>query len=160
MVGQLPLEQPIGVRIPGGQPNNRFSFRTLRVVRKTFFRFPALRLRPVCVCCRHFFGSAVQSVDPSYVFSRNRAGQVDVPSAPTGPQLDDEDVEDIEQAADNELEAAEEQILDQATAAGTNGRADLLLRVHWTVSWKRPEPCCPGSNGCISNRSTRKLRPS
>src|ERR1700733_11072337 len=24
MVGQLPLEQPIGVRIPGGQPNKHF----------------------------------------------------------------------------------------------------------------------------------------
>lgn len=48
-----------------------------------------------------------------------RAGQVDVPSAPTGPELDDEDVEDLEEAPDNELEAAEEQILDQATAAGT-----------------------------------------
>src|SRR5205807_9212846 len=48
-----------------------------------------------------------------------RAGPVDVPSAPTGPELDDEDVEDLEEAPDNELEAAEEQILDQATAART-----------------------------------------
>jgi hypothetical protein len=44
----------------------------LHVVRKPFFRFPALRLRPVCVCCRHFFGSAIQSVNPSYVFSGNQ----------------------------------------------------------------------------------------
>ncbi len=35
------------------------------------------------------------------------------------PTLDDEDVEDLEEAPDNEVEAAEEQILDQATAART-----------------------------------------
>jgi superfamily II DNA or RNA helicase len=35
------------------------------------------------------------------------------------PALDDEDVEDLEDAPDNEVEAAEEQILDQATAART-----------------------------------------
>jgi len=44
----------------------------LRVIRKTFFQFPALRLRPVCVCCRHFLGSTVQGVNPTYVFSRNQ----------------------------------------------------------------------------------------
>ena len=35
------------------------------------------------------------------------------------PALDAEDVEDLEDAPDNEVEAAEEQILDQATAART-----------------------------------------
>jgi len=35
------------------------------------------------------------------------------------PLLDDEDVEDLEEAPDNEVEAAEEEILDQATAART-----------------------------------------
>src|SRR2546425_210508 len=35
------------------------------------------------------------------------------------PSLDDEDVEDLEEAPDNEVEATEEQILDQATAART-----------------------------------------
>jgi SNF2 family DNA or RNA helicase len=35
------------------------------------------------------------------------------------PELDAEDIEDIEDAPDDELEAAEEQVLDQATAAGT-----------------------------------------
>ena len=35
------------------------------------------------------------------------------------PDLDEEDVEDLEDAPDNEVEAAEEQILDQATAART-----------------------------------------
>jgi superfamily II DNA or RNA helicase len=35
------------------------------------------------------------------------------------PSLDDEDVEDLEEAPDDEVEAAEEQILDQATAART-----------------------------------------
>src|ERR1700736_4651164 len=38
-----------------------------------------------------------------------------------GPVLDDDDVEDLEDAPDNELEAAEEEILDQATAARTIG---------------------------------------
>jgi SNF2 family DNA or RNA helicase len=36
-----------------------------------------------------------------------------------GPLLDAEDVEDLEEAPDNEVEAAEEEILDQATAART-----------------------------------------
>ena len=35
------------------------------------------------------------------------------------PTLDEDDVEDLEEAPDNEVEAAEEQILDQATAART-----------------------------------------
>ncbi len=39
--------------------------------------------------------------------------------ATSGPALDAEDVEDLEDAPDNEVEAAEEQILDQATAART-----------------------------------------
>jgi SNF2 family DNA or RNA helicase len=37
--------------------------------------------------------------------------------AANGPALDEEDVEDLEEAPDNEVEAAEEEILDQATAA-------------------------------------------
>lgn len=36
-----------------------------------------------------------------------------------GPELDEEDVEDLEDAPDNEVEATEEEILDQATAART-----------------------------------------
>jgi len=36
-----------------------------------------------------------------------------------GPVLDDDDVEDLEEAPENELETAEEEILDQATAAAT-----------------------------------------
>jgi hypothetical protein len=39
----------------------------------------------------------------------------------TTPALDAEDVEDLEEAPDNEVEAAEEEILDQATAARTIG---------------------------------------
>ncbi|GAH75453.1 unnamed protein product, partial [marine sediment metagenome] len=38
---------------------------------------------------------------------------------PTTPALDAEDVEDLEDAPDNEVEAAEEEIFDQATAART-----------------------------------------
>ena len=41
--------------------------------------------------------------------------------AATRPALDSEDVEDLEEAPDNEVEAAEEEILDQATAARTIG---------------------------------------
>ncbi len=39
--------------------------------------------------------------------------------ASTAPELDAEDFEDLEEAPDNEVEAAEEQVLDQATAART-----------------------------------------
>jgi len=44
-----------------------------------------------------------------------------IPTAPVvdAPALDAEDVEDLEEAPDDEVEAAEEQILDQATAART-----------------------------------------
>ena len=37
----------------------------------------------------------------------------------SGPELDDEDINDLEEAPENEVEATEEQILDQATAAST-----------------------------------------
>lgn len=46
-----------------------------------------------------------------------RGGQVAPVLASTVPDLDSEDVEDLEEAPDNEVEAAEEEILDQATAA-------------------------------------------
>jgi len=46
-----------------------------------------------------------------------RAGQAAPVLAPALPALDDEDVEDLEEAPENEVEAAEEEILDQATAA-------------------------------------------
>ena len=45
-----------------------------------------------------------------------RGGQTDVLSTPVST-LDSEDIEDLEEAPDNEVEAAEEEILDQATAA-------------------------------------------
>jgi hypothetical protein len=44
-----------------------------------------------------------------------------------GPLLDEEDVEDLEEAPENEVEAAEEEILDQATAASTI--AELKLEI-------------------------------
>jgi SNF2 family DNA or RNA helicase len=47
-----------------------------------------------------------------------RGGQILQPSSSADvPELDAEDLEDLDEAPDNELEAAEEQILDQATAA-------------------------------------------
>ncbi|MCK7473099.1 MAG: SNF2-related protein [Rhodopseudomonas palustris] len=48
-----------------------------------------------------------------------RGGQVAPAIARRLPALDAEDVEDLEDAPDNEVEAAEEEILDQATAART-----------------------------------------
>jgi superfamily II DNA or RNA helicase len=48
-----------------------------------------------------------------------RAGEVAPTLAPAAPTLDAEDVEDLEDAPDDEVEAAEEEILDQATAART-----------------------------------------
>jgi hypothetical protein len=72
MVGQLTLDQHIGVRIPGGQPNILFTFYSLRVIWKTSFDFPALLVRLVCVRGRHFPGSAVESVDPSNIFPGNQ----------------------------------------------------------------------------------------
>lgn len=47
----------------------------------------------------------------------HRGGQAAPVLAATVPGLDAEDVEDLEDAPDNEVEAAEEEILDQATAA-------------------------------------------
>lgn len=51
----------------------------------------------------------------------------DAGAAPSLPELDQEDVEDLEDAPDNELQAAEEQILDQATAART--MAELKVEI-------------------------------
>jgi SNF2 family DNA or RNA helicase len=56
-----------------------------------------------------------------------RAGQ-QTDLVASGPLLDDDDVEDLEEAPDNEVEAAEEQILDQATAART--MAELQIEIH------------------------------
>ena len=49
----------------------------------------------------------------------HRGGQRAAAIAAATPALDAEDVEDLEDAPDNEVEAAEEEILDQATAART-----------------------------------------
>src|SRR5271169_3834177 len=48
-----------------------------------------------------------------------RGGAIPTALVIDAPALDAEDVEDLEEAPDNEVEAAEEQILDQATAART-----------------------------------------
>ena len=48
-----------------------------------------------------------------------RGGAIPTALAVDAPALDEDDVEDLEEAPDNEVEAAEEQILDQATAART-----------------------------------------
>jgi len=48
-----------------------------------------------------------------------RGGQLAATPISEAPNLDSDDVEDLEEAPDDELEAAEEQILDQATAART-----------------------------------------
>ena len=46
-----------------------------------------------------------------------RSGQVASAVVTAGPELDPDDVEDLDEAPENEVEAAEEEILDQATAA-------------------------------------------
>src|SRR5579864_8297233 len=46
-----------------------------------------------------------------------RAGQTFAEASKEVPELDDEDVEDLDEAPDSELQEVEEQILDQATAA-------------------------------------------
>ena len=46
-----------------------------------------------------------------------RGGQATIAFAAAGPELDPEDVEDLDEAPENEVEAAEEEILDRATAA-------------------------------------------
>ena len=57
----------------------------------------------------------------------HRGGQVAPVLAPDLPSLDAEDVEDLEDAPDNEVEAAEEEILDQATAA--RSMAELKIEI-------------------------------
>ena len=46
-----------------------------------------------------------------------RSGQAAIAFAVTGPEFDPEDVEDLDEAPENEIEAAEQEVLDQATAA-------------------------------------------
>jgi SNF2 family DNA or RNA helicase len=46
-------------------------------------------------------------------------GLAPLPLGLVGPVLDDDDIEDLEEAPENEIEDAEEEILDQATAAAT-----------------------------------------
>lgn len=50
-----------------------------------------------------------------------RGGQVALDPAAATPLLDEDDIEDLEDAPETEVEAAEEQILDQATAARSIG---------------------------------------
>jgi superfamily II DNA or RNA helicase len=48
-----------------------------------------------------------------------RGAAASIPMAVVGPLLDAEDVEDLEEAPEDEVEAAEQEVLDQATAAST-----------------------------------------
>src|SRR5215207_7990816 len=56
----------------------------------------------------------------------HRGAAVSAPAL-AGPMLDADDVEDLEEAPENEVEAAEEEILDQATAAAT--LAELKIEI-------------------------------
>ena len=56
-----------------------------------------------------------------------RGGQAGAAIAADVPTLDKEDVEDLEDAPDAELEAAEEQVLDQATAARSIGELRMEI---------------------------------
>lgn len=79
-----------------------------------------------------------------------RGGQEVPVVAVSAPTLDSEDVEDLEEAPDNEVEIAEEQILDQATAArsiaelrieietlkGLEGHAQVVRRSGTDTKWR------------------------
>jgi SNF2 family DNA or RNA helicase len=57
-----------------------------------------------------------------------RGGQAAADFAAGSPALDEDDVEDLEEAPDNEVEAAEEEILDQATAARSMNELKLEIQ--------------------------------
>jgi SNF2 family DNA or RNA helicase len=79
-----------------------------------------------------------------------RGGQAAPILAATLPALDSDDIEDLDEAPDNEVEAAEEQILDQATAArsiaelrieietlkGLEGHALVVRRSGTDTKWR------------------------
>ncbi len=64
-----------------------------------------------------------------------RGGRAAVTLATTSPKLDAEDVEDLDEAPDSEAEAAEEKILDQATAA--RSIAELKTEIETLKSLER-----------------------
>ena len=67
-----------------------------------------------------------------------RGGQV-APVARAGvPALDDEDVEDLDEAPDDEVEAAEEEILDQATAARSIAELKIEIETLKRLEVARP----------------------
>jgi hypothetical protein len=72
-----------------------------------------------------------------------RGGRLAPTIAPTEPDLDDEDVEDLEDAPENEIEAAEAEILDQATAARTiaelKAEIDILKRLESLACRRSPQ---------------------
>ena len=62
-----------------------------------------------------------------------RGGEATIAFATAGPALDPEDVEDLDEAPENEIEAAEQEVLDQATAARSiaelNAEIETLRRL-------------------------------
>jgi superfamily II DNA or RNA helicase len=58
-----------------------------------------------------------------------RGGEVGAVMAPVVPALDQDDIDELDDAPDSELEAAEEEVLDQATAASTIAelRAEIAI---------------------------------
>ncbi|MFN8634276.1 MAG: helicase-related protein [Chloroflexota bacterium] len=71
---------------------------------------------------------------------------------PLLPGLDDEDIDDLEDAPDNELEAAEEQILDQATAARTISELKAEIQ-----TLQRLESLAQAVRGSSEDRKWREL---
>ena len=69
-----------------------------------------------------------------------RGGAIPTAIMAEAPALDEEDVEDLEEAPDDEVEAAEEQILDQATAARTI--TELKAGDRHTAAPRRTGACC------------------
>jgi SNF2 family DNA or RNA helicase len=80
----------------------------------------------------------------------HRGGQATPIVMPSAPVLDSDDIEDLEEAPENEVEEAEEQILDQATAARSiaelrieiqtltvlEGHAQLVRRTGTDTKWR------------------------
>ena len=79
-----------------------------------------------------------------------RGGQVASAVVTAGPELDPDDVEDLDEAPENEVEAAEEEILDQATAARSIA---ALLRGSKTDP-QRPLPTDPLTTDSVRRRPT------
>ncbi|MDW8468084.1 MAG: hypothetical protein RML56_02735 [Burkholderiales bacterium] len=84
-----------------------------------------------------------------------RGGAAPLP-VPAGPVLDADDVEDLEEAPENEVQAAEEDVLDQATAASTIAEAEARDRNTCSGSRRSP-PTCAAAARTPSGENSRSF---